>query len=261
MHAAILSKLTGDPSTETLESHLENGVPAAEVERTDYLDGRTIHNGTLAGHVTTEEPSPIVTSDGIYTEPEATTRMVVTDFYADLEGGWAGVDTSDGEELLASYLAGQAAVMREDAAINLGGWVEAYERRDGSDVWGLSFSQSIDDGFATDRAGARYHDDAEIHMIPQGVSAVGFQYHWNNSPARGMIAESGYVAVYDDWPVDRFARWVAEEIEPYLEYDRDEQQTLSSGASDESDEEFTDEVERYLQEEGLDADRDAEVQT
>lgn len=233
MHAAILSKLTGDPNTETLESRLGNGLPAAAVEATEYLDGRTIHHGELAGEITEDTEVPFVSDTGIHTETERRSRQVTAEFYADLENEWAGVDTSDGDPLLESYLAGEAGVMREDARLRLAGWVRSFEQRDDASTWGISFSQSTEDGHPEDRAGARYHSEAEVHMIPEGVSALGFAYRWNGTWVRGMIAESGYVAVYKDWHVEEFAKWVAEEVEPYLEYDRDEQQELQPGGNPE----------------------------
>lgn len=261
MHAAILSKLTNEPDDTNLQSHLGNELPAVEVEATEYLDGRTIHHGTLAGEVGTETDVPFVSDEGIYTEPGRKTWKITAQFYADLEAGWAGVNTGDGEDLLGSYLAGEAGVMREDAVIRLDAWAEEFERKNDADTWGVSFSQDVESGFSEDRAGAYYHSEADVNMMPKGVSALGFSYRWDGRLVRGMIAESGYVAVYKDWDVDMFARWVADEVEPYLEYDRDEQQTLKRDTeeTDEDAEEACDECGSVPKEYGLHEDAGDEV--
>lgn len=230
MHAALMQTLTGDADG-TLDSHLGDGLPAAAVERTDYLDGRTIHHGTLAGRLTDEVDEVIVHGDSITTERVESTTQVATDFYADLDAGWAGVDSSDGVDLLEDYLRNEIVVAPEPTVLRLDAWAERLERIDGAAVWGLAYSQSVDDGYDRDRAAAKYHGDAGTHALPSaGASVVGFEYPWNGTVARGTITASGYVAIYRDWPVDTFARWVSDEVADYLEIDTDatEQSELGS---------------------------------
>ena len=51
MQAALLYELTGDPDGDTLESKLDGEFPALDVERTAYLDGKTLHHGTAAARI------------------------------------------------------------------------------------------------------------------------------------------------------------------------------------------------------------------
>ncbi|WP_435065923.1 hypothetical protein [Halobaculum sp. EA56] len=228
MHAAILRVLTGDPDVEELPNHLEGGLPAASFERTDFLDGATIHHGRLAGRRTTTDQEVIVGEDAIFTEPVERDREVVTDCYVDLGASWCGYDTSDGEQLLTDYLLQTAGVIPEPTEIHLDAWIEEYGRRDDASVWATSYSQSKDDGYPRDRAGADFHADATMDGVPtEGVSAFGFSYKWNGGWIRGMLAASGYVAVYSDMHVEEFGRWVREEIRPYLTIAGDEPVTQS----------------------------------
>jgi len=228
MHAAILRVLTGDPDTDTLSNHLEGGLPAASFERTNFLDGATIHEGRLAGRLDTNETEVIVGEDAIFTETVEGRKEVVTDCYVDLGASWCGFDTSDGEKLITDYLLQTAGVIPEPTEIHLDAWVEEYGRRDDASVWATSYSQSTDDGYPSDRAGADFHADATMDGVPaEGVSAFGFTYKWNGGWIRGMLAASGYVAVYSDMHVEEFAKWVREEIRPYLTIVGDEPVTQS----------------------------------
>lgn len=222
MHAVILQRYTGDVDGD-LSSVLGDGFPAADVESTQYLDGRTIHHGQLAAEVTDEERVPSPGSDGIQMVQEDVTRRVVTDFYADFDTEWVGAATGDGSRILADYLLGEVGIVTEDSKLRGAAWAKRLEQQDDAHAWAASFSQSIEDGHGRNAAGAHYHD--EVGPIPRGLSAVGFEYYWDGTPLRGMLASSGYVALYTDVGNDTFARWIADEIEPYLEVDRG-QETL-----------------------------------
>jgi hypothetical protein len=216
MHAAILHRYTGDPEGD-LESRLGQGFPAADVERTQYLDGHTMHHGTLAARVTSEERVPAPGSDVIAMKKDEVERRVATDFYADFTEEWVGASTSTGGDVLTDYLLSQVGVVPEPSQLRAEAWAERLEQDDAA-AWGASFSQRIEDGDSRDAAGAHYHD--EVDAIPHGLSAVGFEYLWDGVRVRGTLAESGYVAVYNLDRPEVFARWVADEITPYLEVDR-----------------------------------------
>lgn len=229
MHAAILTLLTGDPDLDTrdLPNRLEDGLPAATADTDAYLDGQRITSGTLAGNVTTNETVPVVAEESIYTEREETRETVVGEYYADLETGWAGVNSSDIQPLLTDYLASAAGVIPEDAALDLDAFAEALP--DDVDTNGVVYSTSIDEGHVRDAAGSHWKRDAKPSKIPaEGTSVLHVQYTWDGVLVDAMLAASGYVAVYKEWATSTFARWVADEITPYLYYAGDDQATLST---------------------------------
>lgn len=230
MHGAILSLLTGDPDG-TLDARLGEGFPAVEVNATNYLDGRTIHHGRAAARVTERPRVPVVTPDRIVYDTEEVTRRVGCEWYADLETSWAGVDTSAGEQLVEDYLLSSVGVKPEPTTLRLDAWADRFEDRDEGDVWGVSFSQSVEEGHDRDRAGAYYHTEADERVVPtRGKRALGFEYVWDGQWVRGMVAASGYATCYRDWTAAEFARWIADEIHPYLEIDTDDQATLNEEA-------------------------------
>lgn len=219
-HAAILGLLVGDPDTDHLESRLDDGFPAVKCNATEYLDGRTIHHGTVADRISEEVQAPVIGTNGIHTESEKLTRKVAADFYADLEEGWAGVDASDGMDILEAYLLATAGLKLEPTVLNLDVWSDRFEQRDRSSTWGVSFSQAVEDGHEKDRAGAYYHDEVDERILPnRGKKALGFRYSWEGSIAYGMVAASGFATIYRAWTTAQFARWVADEILPFLEAD------------------------------------------
>ncbi|MFP4628921.1 MAG: hypothetical protein ACLFMX_08025 [Halobacteriales archaeon] len=224
MHSAILYVLAGEPDREELPSTLD-GWPAADIEATAYLDGRRIHHGTVAGRVEVEQRVPVIGEDFITDEREPVTEKVMADVYADLETGWGGISTSAAEDVFVDYLAATAGVIPEAAVLDLVGFAESLS--EDATVNGVVYSQSIEDGHDRDAAGAQWHQDADRHSLPtEGFSALAVTYEWDGSYVDAMLAASGYVALYKDWPADQWARWVADEIEPYLEQDRDEQEVL-----------------------------------
>jgi hypothetical protein len=233
MRSAILSLLTGDPECETeeLSSSLDTGLPAADVETTAYLDGQRIAAGTLAGHVTTTEQQPIVADEGIFTERAETETTAVGDFHADLEAGWAGITTGDIEPLLESYLVSEAGVIPEDTVFDLDAFAEHLP--DDVETNGIVYSTSVDSGQDRDAAGSHWQRDAQPSKIPaEGTSVLQVTYTWDGILVDAMLAQSGYVAVYKDWTAATFARWVSDEIQPFLEHASDEQATLNDSTGD-----------------------------
>ncbi|GGL55378.1 hypothetical protein [Halocalculus aciditolerans] len=229
MHAALLHILHGDPDVTELPNRLGNGLPGATAGQTRYLDGRTINYGVLAGEITDEKDVPVVGSEDIHTERDEVTRRVKASYHADLEAGWAGADSSDGTRLLADYLISSAGVIPKDSEIRLDEFVG--DLTESARVNGVVYSQPMDDGYPEDAAGSAWHDAVDTDDIPaEGVSALAVTYNWDGLLVDAMLAKSGYVAVYSDaWATEAFARWVAEEVEPYLQYATDDQQTLGGG--------------------------------
>jgi hypothetical protein len=221
-HSAILYVLTGDPTTEELPSEYDR-YPAADLEATDYLDGRRIHHGTIAGYTMEQERVPLLGEDFITDEIEERQSEVLADTYIDVEAGWGGISTGAAEEVFVDYLGVNADLTPEPAHIDLVAFGE--DLPEDAEVRGIVYSQSQEEGHSRDAAGAHWHEDADRSRLPgEGFSALAVKYVWEGSYIEAMIAASGYVAVYKKMPAEVYARFVADEIEPYLEQDRDEQE-------------------------------------
>ena len=220
MHAALLYQLTGEPNKDEIESHLGSGFPAIDADGTQYLDGRTLYHGVAAGRIESETRVPVVTDDAILMEKDYASEQLKTEWYVDLEEGWAGIDTSDGEFFL-ELLQESHGVISEEMQIGLEAWARDFVQRDSAYCWGLSYSEGDDNDPI--RAGAGFHADASIDSLRENaadVSAIGFSYKWGGDDrTRGIICESGYVAIYRDWPAEKFARWLADEVMPFTVYD------------------------------------------
>jgi hypothetical protein len=222
MHAALLYQFADPDDLDTpdeLPSQFEE-LPAADIDGTQYFDGRTIFDGTLAGELELEEESVVLGEDFITTEREERPRRVATDVYLDPEAGWVGCDSGTGEALLVDYARATLGQRPEPAVVDLKAFASA--REDDLDTDGIVYSQSVDEGHAQDRAGTKWHDDASTGLIPvEGVAGLSISYLWEGIHVDAVLYASGYIAVYKDWPTDQFARWVAQEITPFLEIERE----------------------------------------
>lgn len=218
MHAALLYQLTGDPDRTAVDSRLGEGFPAIDATKTEYLDGEVLWHGQAADRVDEERRVPVPTDDGIYMDTDFETRRVVTDWYLDLGAGWAGIDASDGAFFL-DRLPRTHGVVAENMELDLARWVHDFVQRDEAYCWGLSYSEGeAEDSVA---AGAGFHQDASIDQLRRranDVAAVGFGYRWDGR-IRGVICESGYVALYTDFEPAQFARWLSDEVLDYGVFD------------------------------------------
>jgi hypothetical protein len=223
MHAAILHDLGGDPtvgpdSDGTLTSELEQR-PYADIEATEYLDGRTVYSGTLAGYVPDDQPNFYTDADtenrSLHVDTEDTERPVVTEFVADLEAGWTGVDASAGADLLETVLLAQVSCIPERTELNLVGIAETLPTD--AIVEGVVTSEDEDED-GRDAAAALWGDEAPRSAggIPEsGLSQIAIRYRWDGHRIHGTVSASGYVALYSDVGSDVFARWVSEVIWPH----------------------------------------------
>jgi hypothetical protein len=232
MKAVILGLPHGEFDEDVeLETDTSQRIPALVVEETQYLDGVSIYHGTAAGRVKTNRSSVYVDTDNdrISTEREEILQEVATDFYADFDAGFVGVDTSDGE-FLWKLLGPKAGAVIVRAQIKLDAFAENYERQDDASCWQIGYKP--DD----DNVGVRYHDDARVHT--RGVTQLGFEYWWDGQLVRGTVAASGYVAVYSNMAVETFGRWLRVEILPFASLpDEDAQESLDDVEQDTTDDE------------------------
>ena len=230
MYAAILHAVGGDPTAGegadgTLESSLETR-PYVDIEATQYLDGHTVYEGTLAGYVADEQPTFHTDADpearSLTTDTEDVETPVVAEMIADLEAGWCGVDTSDGAELLQTVLLSQVSCIPEATELDLAAVVEGLPAD--TLVNGVVTSEDTDEGDARDAASAQWHDEAprSANGIPtRGLSQVSIAYRWDGHSIDATLAASGYVAVYNDKPPEVVARWISEVVWPHAAHGED----------------------------------------
>lgn len=231
MQATLLYQLTGEPNSTEIESRLGDGLPAIDANATRYLDGRTLYHGEAAAQIETEERVPTVTDDAIFHEKEPVSQYRSCEWFVDFEKEWAGIDTSDGEFFF-DLLVQTHGVRGEKVEVGLAAWARDFIDWQDAHVWGMSYSEGDEE--TTVRAGADFHKDASKRTLRQqadDVAAVGFSYIWDGARARGIISESGYVAIYSNWTAEQFGRWLASEVLPYTVYDATaaDQTTLGQG--------------------------------
>ena len=221
MYAAILHAVAGGDVADgnaTLDSDLDRR-PYADLSATEYLDGHTVYDGTLAGYVPTEQPKFYTDADtehpSLHVETDEAEVPITTDVVADLEAGWAGVDAGDGADLLETILLGQLSAIPERTELDLE--AIAGTLPDDAVVKGVVTSEDTDDDDDRDAAAALWHDEApKRHSIPErGLTQLSIRYRWDGYPIHGTLAASGYVAVYSDIPIEAFARWVTEIVWPH----------------------------------------------
>ncbi|ELZ84435.1 hypothetical protein C453_12851 [Haloferax elongans ATCC BAA-1513] len=229
MIRAIFGLVEGEPSTTEIPRRLGKGLPAFETESTQYLDGKEIYHGTAADQVDTTVQEVHVDDDGIYTERVEGQEESVTDFVADLESGFVGVDSSNGEWFFERLMPiAKAGVHR--AMIDVTAFAAHVDDQDGR-CWQVSYKHALDDDEDDDgqaKSGTIFHRDAHFGAGSGKYNQYGFAYHWDGEFIRGTIAESGYVAVFSTDRPEVFGRWVLDEVLPYASLLEDDVQTTLS---------------------------------
>lgn len=230
MQAALLFDLTGEFDGEGIESDVNGSFPAVDAEATQYLDGLTLFHGEAAARVTEEREMPVPKADEIQTEEMERTRRHCVDWYADPdpETGWVGISSSAGAWFVDEYLPIRYEVRGEPLEIDLEQWIEDFVDEDSAQVWGLTYSVEVND--ETTRAGSDFHRDADLSQLERDaadVSGVGFRYRWDGW-TRGVIYESGYVAIYNPWDESMFGRWLHEHVLPYAAYSTELVETVQT---------------------------------
>ena len=222
MMACILGLPRHDIDLE-LETETDGHSRGIVVNETQYLDGITIYHGTAAGTITVQDTDVMIADDAIFTEPVEKNTTVATEYLADFNAGFVGIDSSDGE-FLWDTLTAMSGVEILRAEFNLDKFAEEYERRDDASVWQIGYKHD------EENVGVRYHEDAQLRT--DGVTQLGFSYLWDGRPVRGTVAASGYVAVYSSMNVEEFGRWLRDELLPYAALPENDQQELTDTTDD-----------------------------
>ena len=227
----LVPNAAGEPITSTYKRNF-----AIDAERTEYLDGETIYHGTAAGYVDTTKTEVHISASQktIDTERIEARKQVTTEFYADPEAGFIGVDSSDGE-FLWEELSIRKGFYIERAEIDLDSWARDLADRRSANCWQIGWSH--DDGDVQD-VGSAFHEGASFdEAVRGGLTQLGFSYLWDgHGVVRGTAAASGYVAVFSTMSVPVFGRWLRDEILPHTALPEDEEETSGQTTLDESDE-------------------------
>jgi len=241
MRATILGLARDDIADPSVESHLENATyPAIDATAYERLDGTTIYAGDAAASIDTEHETIYVSEDAIATETEQAPEDVYCEWIADLDAGWLGVNRSDGDWLFDTLGAAKGTLI-ERAKIDVDGFAEYLSDYPNADAWNVTQTRSLDPESDAEESTIEYHDAA--HLADTGDSRqtvmLGFEYFWNDSYTRGVVAESGYVALYDGGDMaGTYAAFINSEILPFASLPEERQGTLSD-ARDAGDQEVS----------------------
>ena len=218
MRATILGLARDDIADPHIESHIENATyPAIDATAYERLDGTTIYAGDAAAKIDVEQEQIYVSNSSIITEPEMATDDVYCEWIADLTEGWVGVNRSDGDWLFDTLAATKGTLIKR-AEIDVDGFAEYLSDYPNASAWNTTQTRSLDPDDDAEESTIKYHDAA--HLADTGGSRqttmLGFQYYWNGRHTRGVVSESGYVALFDggDTP-GRYAAFINSEMLPF----------------------------------------------
>ena len=218
MRATILGLARDDIADPSIESHIENATyPAIDATAYERLDGTTVFAGEAAANIDVEQETIYVSDSSIITETEKATDDVYCEWIADLTEGWVGVNRSDGDWLF-DTLGATKGTLIERAVIDVDGFAEYLSDYPNASAWNTTQTRSLDADDDAEESTIKYHDAA--HLSETGGSRqttmLGFRYYWNGRHTRGVVSESGYVALFDggDTP-GRYAAFINSEILPF----------------------------------------------
>ncbi|OYR68147.1 hypothetical protein [Halorubrum ezzemoulense] len=232
MRATILGLARDNITDPTIESRIENATyPAIDATAYERLDGTTVYAGDAAAKITRERDAIYVTETDIIVEPgeEEYDETVVCEWIADLSAGWVGVDTSDGDWLF-DTLGATKGTLIERAEIDVDGFAEYLSDYPTSDAWNVTQSRRLDPDGDAEESVIAYHDAAHLADTSgsRDTTMLGFEYNWNEGYTRGVVSESGYVALFDggDRP-GTYAAFINSEILPFASLPEEYQGALS----------------------------------
>lgn len=238
MHAASVFLCEGDARQTEIPSRLEGNLPAIDAEATEYLDGHRIYHGEAANRVEEQTERVWVTDDGhIVSERQLDYVPRRVDWFADVSGdpGFIGVSSASDGEWLVDRLGAQTGVVVRETGIDVTGFAEELRVEASADAWNVSKSQVFDADGEAEKTTIDYHDAADLEQATRGTVGLGFDYFWSDRHMRGIVYESGYVALYSDCLTEVFAEWFRQDILPYLYDAGDGETTQSALTEDEQD--------------------------
>jgi hypothetical protein len=216
MISGLLALADETPDDTEVEEFVD-GNNATEANATEYLDDTKTYHGKASGFIDTEKRDIVVSGGDDKSvkvtrgDPTHTREHVYTEWVADFNQApsFVAVDRSEGE-FLWNRLGARKGIALESAYIKLEDWLDDYEGQVWADAW------SGDEGDDEAPASVRYHDAASAVDSPaENARLLGFQYNWDGRWVRGVLSESGYVALYSTDHYGFFTRWLRDEV---LEY-------------------------------------------
>lgn len=209
------------PTDERLESYFnDRDIPALDVQSTqESFDDRPVQSGLVAGHTDATRKhidigvNPDGDPVGIDVSQDEGRERVVTEWVADV--------TASGLVVPESVYSDDIAAFPLDVFWNVTGSqvtlpfinVESLHREwSREDVLGDVWMVGRDPG---DGASMNYHAAASESATP--TFGLGFERPWNGTVMRGVVYESGYVAVYNTNHDSQFIRFIDEELLPHAE--------------------------------------------
>lgn len=218
MFRGIIGMVEGSPDGEISRNR---GAVNIEGERLTNFSDDGLVSGAASSTVEKEQQVPLVSDQKITTTREEAEVEVFTEFLANLHDGWVSVDRSDGE-FLWEFLGFKHHCQIERAAIDLDKLTHEIRDWESVDVWQSQASRNVpgeDDTPVT----ISYHDDAE--WPDSGVGQLGFGGLWDGVPLRGIIARSGYVALFNATE-EQAARFLSDVVLKHCFVPDDGQETL-----------------------------------
>jgi len=221
MHDATFFLTLEEARDPEVESHLDGDYPAVDAEGTHYLDGHTVYFGQAADLVEERKEEVLVDPEEITTNRAKTLVPRAIDFYVDVSSdpGFIGVSSASKGEWFVKRVAAQTGVNVKQTRIDIDAFADHIrEQTEIADAWNVSHSRDF--GGGKEQTSIDYHDAADLDAAQNGTIGLGFEYMWGDEFVDGIIYESGYVANYSDGLLEEgFARWVREEVLPFLEVD------------------------------------------
>lgn len=256
MHSGTLAILE-EPVADELESYGSGGFSTLDVRETvEGFDDVPIQAGRAAATVETTIEEIHISGTDIDVEQVGDRERVWTEWVADVtDAGFVAAERTAGNdpEFPFDIFHARTGQPVERVEIDVASVVQSCRDRDRDvGVWMVG----TDDGAAE----LRYHHHAKVADAARANIGVGFELAWNNTVAEGVMYESGYVAVFNDsWGPRKFAAFIRDLVLPHAEVPEDDEEGEQSTLDEDSGDEFTDEVEQHLEDEGLDVETDVEV--
>jgi len=233
MHDATLFLTHEEARDPEVPSKLDGEYPAVDAEGAQYLDGNTVYFGTAADLIEVQREDVAVNTDEISTSRAKALVPRAIDFYADVstDPGFIGVSSASKGEWFIKRVAAQTGVTVKETEIDVDAFAEHIrEQTETADAWNVSHSRDF--GGGKEKTSIDYHDAADIEAAQNGTIGLGFEYMWSDEFVEGVIYESGYVANYSNGLLEEgFAQWVREEVLPFLEVDRGEDEPSGEQAT------------------------------
>ncbi|GAB3669608.1 hypothetical protein [Halopiger thermotolerans] len=223
------------PASDPLENYHDTHRSLHVKSAVDYLDELTVQRGKIAGRVPKEEE--IVDRDGheIEVSRETRTRMVASDWIADVQdGGWVVAERThtpreQDEHLDVDWPFTEFVKRTGVAGIDPVAFSPAEFVRNQRDA-GRDFTiEMASREYNTDDVSIQWGEGAMKKDAVKSNVGVALTTHWNGEFVRLVLYQSGYFAIWEpeEMAVEEFARFVDEEIVPIayvLEEDEDEEE-------------------------------------